>query len=180
MSDATVPTVLATARLRLRPFRADDLALLHTLYGDARVMAIRKIGPQDRDGSARQLAGIVAAWRMHGYGLWAVFDRSDGAFLGECGLRHRAEDDAVELAYGLVPDAWGRGLATEAAAAVLAFAFARLSVPRVVAVARADNAASHNVMRKLGMRLVARRPRPEDGGVVEYAVEADAWRRHSR
>jgi len=167
-------TSLSTARLRLRPFADGDLDRLHELYGDATVMAIRKIGTQDRAGTAAQLQQILGHWWRHGVGLWALFSRDDDRFLGECGLRLR-DDGTAELAYGLIPDAWGRGLATEASVAVLDDAFDRLRLPRVAAVARADNAASHKVMRKLGMQHVATRPRASDGGVVEFAIEAAAW-----
>jgi len=179
MNGETSATSLSTSRLRLRPFGDGDLDRLHELYGDARVMAIRKIGTQDRDGTEAQLQQILDHWRRHGAGLWALFSRDDDRFLGECGLRLR-NDGTGELAYGLIPDAWGRGLATEASVAVLDYAFERLRLPRVAAVARADNAASHKVMRKLGMQHVATRPRASDGGVVEFAIEAADWRSSRR
>lgn len=145
---------LVTERLRLRPFTAADGDLLFRLYGDPRVMAIRKIGVQTRAQSTAELAGIVAHWQRRGFGLHAVFERAGGRFLGECGLRERGPDDPeIELSYGLVPEAWGRGLAGEAAAAVLAEGFARHGLARVVAIARADNARSRRVMEKLGFRL---------------------------
>ena len=106
-----------------------------------------------------------------------MFDRSDGRFLGECGLRLLDDGATADLAYGLVPGAWGRGLATEAAAAVLAYAFEQLRLARVTAVARDENTASHNVMRKLGMGFVETRPRAGGGSVVEYAIDGAQWRR---
>ena len=164
--------MLETERLSLRPFTAADGGDLFTLYGDARVMSIRKIGLRTRAQSDTELAGIVQHWRRHGFGLYAVFDKTTGRFLGECGLRERAPGlDEIELSYGLVPDTWGRGLAAEAAGAVLADGFARHGLDRIYAIARASNARSRRVMEKLGFRFLDAEQKG-DVPVVRYVVEA--------
>lgn len=164
--------VLTTERLLLRPFRASDGDLLFTLYGDARVMAIRKIGLQTRAQSDAQLAEILDHWRTHGFGLYAVIERTSGRFLGECGLRRIAPDDAdIELSYGLVPEAWGKGYGSEASAAVLAHGLGRLGLATVYAIARADNARSRRVMEKLGFRFEKEWSSGEKR-VVRYVIDA--------
>lgn len=166
---------LATARLRLRPFTERDLDHLARLYGDPRVMQIRKIGVQDRGQSAAQLTAIIAHWQRYGFGLWTVFTSSGGEFLGECGLRWRDDGSSVELSYGLVPACWGRGLATEASVAALGYGFTTAGLGRIVAIANAANAASHRVMVKLGMAHVETRGQPNGHRVVEYAIDQAAW-----
>jgi RimJ/RimL family protein N-acetyltransferase len=166
--------MLETERLRLRPFTADDGDTLFTLYGDSRVMSIRKNGPQTRPQSDAELTGIVEHWRRRGFGLHAVFDKADGRFLGECGLRERDPGgEEIELSYGLVPDSWGRGLAAEASRAVLAEGFARHSLHRIWAIARASNARSRRVMEKLGFRFLDELPKG-DGAIVRYVLERPA------
>lgn len=163
---------LGTERLILRPFMAADGEMLHTLYGDPRVMAIRKIGPQSRAQSDAQLAEILRHWRKHGFGLYAVFDKAGGTFIGECGLRHiEPDDDEIELSYGLIPEAWGRGYATEASAAVLAQGFGELGLTTIYAIARSDNVRSHRVMQKLGMHLVEEIDKGEKR-IVRYAIDS--------
>lgn len=165
---------LTTERLHLRPFRAADLPALIPIYGDAAVMAIRKLGVQTPAQTEQQLIEIIDHWRHHGFGLWAVISREDGGLLGECGLRYRGKDGQVEISYGMAQSAWGRGLATEAALAALDHGFRVVGLGEVVAIAKTSNLASHRVMKKLGMHLAATWSR--DGiGRVEYLIRAEEF-----
>ena len=147
---------LITPRFRLRPFQAEDLERLFTLYGDARVMAIRKIGTQSRAETQGQMAEILRHWRERGFGLYGIYARADGAFLGECGLREaRPGADEIELSYGLLPEAWGQSVASEVARAMVAHGFATLGLAEILAMARADNAASLHILEKLGFTKLA-------------------------
>ncbi|MDE0944759.1 MAG: GNAT family N-acetyltransferase [Alphaproteobacteria bacterium] len=144
---------LETERLFLRPFKSDDLTDLAAFYGDREVMAIRKLGVLTKEQSAGQLAIIQAHWQQHGYGLWRLSGRESGVFLGESGLRHPDPEGNVELSYGLTPNAWGQGLATEASLAVLSHGFVTAGLDEVVAIAQGGNLASRQVLVKLGMTL---------------------------
>ncbi len=92
----------------------------------------------------------------------AVIRKENGEFVGWCGLDHResSQPNAV-LFYLLKKEHWGKGLATEAAEAVLEYAFCGLGLAQVDGGAAAENAASRRVMEKAGMRYVGR---TEDGG----------------
>ncbi len=150
---------IETERLRLRPFTAADAEMLFSLYGDARVMAIRKIGPQTRAGSDAQLLDIVSHWRRRGFGLWAVIEKAGGA--------------EIELSYGLMPESWGQGLGGEAAVAALAFGLERLALPTIHAIARADNRRSRRLLERLGFELEKEWLSGEKR-VVRYVVSARA------
>jgi RimJ/RimL family protein N-acetyltransferase len=77
--------------------------------------------------------------------------------IGNCGVRRKPNTEMdAEIGYELNPDYWGRGYATEAARALVAFAFGELGLHRLSAQCIADNAASIKVLRKLGMRLESR------------------------
>ena len=84
----------------------------------------------------------------HGFAFWAVMDRGSGELIGDAGLEVTAY--GVELGYTLARDAWGRGLATEAAQLCVDAAFGPLDIPRLVAVADVENPASARVLEKLG------------------------------
>jgi ribosomal-protein-alanine N-acetyltransferase len=145
---------IETERLLLRPFTRADGEMLFSLYGDARVMSIRKIGPQTRAQSEAQLLEIVSHWRRRGFGLWAVLEKTSGAFIGECGLREiAAGGPEIELSYGLLPETWGRGLGSEAARAALAFGLEVAGLRTIYAIARADNGRSRRLMEKLGFKF---------------------------
>lgn len=147
--------VLTTARLALRPFAEGDLADLHAMDGDGRVM--RTIGGglpgRTREQCAQALERMVAFADTHaGYGLLHARRRDDAAFVGGCGLYPLPDSPDVEIAYRLPCAWWGRGYATEMAAAVLAHGFAALSLARIVGVTHLDNAPSQRVLEKIGMR----------------------------
>jgi len=87
------------------------------------------------------------------YGIWAVEDRESGRFVGRCGLQvHRLWPDDVELGWGIDPELWGRGYASEAATAALEHAFETVALPRVVSIVHPENIASIRVAEKLGER----------------------------
>ena len=171
-----LPDRIETARFTLMRFQPDDLDDLYLLYGDANVMAIRKIGVQNRDQTAEQLHLICRSWQQLGLGLYAVRDGSTGRFLGECGLRPDSSDpeDGIALSYGLVPEAWGRGFATETSARVLAAGFGNLALDMILAFAKSDHPASLRVLDKLEfVRVPPRTGQP--GGVVRSDLERSNW-----
>lgn len=141
---------IMTARLRLRPLRRDDLDALAEVYLHPQVM--RWIGSHTREDVEHEIALQVEHQRTLGWSFWAVEHRDTGRMIGDCGLQpleHHGPD--VELGYDLHPDAWGRGLATEAARAVVGQAFGPLGVDRVVAVVKPDHVASQRVLEKVGL-----------------------------
>ena len=168
---------LDTKRLHMRPFEAGDLAQLIPIYGDYDVMAIRKLGVQSPAQTEAQLAGIMAHWQRHGFGIWALIDRDDpngGPLLGECGLRTWHEGGDVEISYGLAKSAWGRGLATEASFAALDFGFQTAGLEEIAAIAQAANTASHRVMEKLGTD--SQETWESDWvGLVRYSIRKQAY-----
>jgi RimJ/RimL family protein N-acetyltransferase len=83
-------------------------------------------------------------------GFWRIEGRSEGAFHGVGALIQMPDADDVEVAYRLARSAWGQGIATEAAGALVAHALGPLALPRVVAVTYPANQASQRVLDKLG------------------------------
>ena len=152
---AGAPTLIETGRLRLRDWRDGDAALLHQYCNTAEVMRWLG-GPQPAERMAEIVRGLARSQREYGHTFWVAERKSDGAFLGFCGLR-RAEAGAgglageIEIGWRLREDVWGRGYAREAATASLDFAFGPLAAPRVVAFTLAENRASWGLMLRLGM-----------------------------
>lgn len=147
---------LLTPRLRLRALTADDLDALTAVY--THPLVARWIGPHTRADVADEIALHVAGQAERGWSFWAVEDRESGRLLGDCGLQpleHRGPEP--ELGYELHPDAWGRGVATEAARAVMAAAFGPLGLDRVVAVVKPEHRASQRVLEKAGLRRAGTR-----------------------
>lgn len=151
---------LTTDRLDLRPFRLDDAEAAHRLLdthpdvwrfdpGEARTLEQR----------TEILRYRIAEFDHHGFGMWAVAERSSGSLAGYCGLQlYLLEDEPrssveCELYYKLGRGFWGRGYAAEACRAVIAFAFGRLRLPRLATCTDTDNVRSVALLRRLGMRI---------------------------
>jgi RimJ/RimL family protein N-acetyltransferase len=145
-----VREVLETARLRLRRWRAKDLETLAHWQSDAQLMSYMG-KPSFREETAAHLAHYERHWAEHGFGLWAVEEKETGALIGRAGVAyHREWPHDPEVGW-LIDVPWqGRGLATEAGAACIEYAFGELDFPRVVSICVAENAASRRVMKKLG------------------------------
>lgn len=92
-------------------------------------------------------------WAVHGFGPWAIFKRDEDELVGRGGLRWTDVDGRlkVELPWAIRSDFWGRGFATEAAAAAVEWARS-LHMEEVVALIRPDNVASRRVAEKVGLR----------------------------
>ena len=142
---------LDTARLRLRQFRPDDLAAHRAAVDDDPAVTWAHVRLPLAD-SLRRWADRLDGWQRDGYGMWIAEVRDTGTVIGHCGLQRLEEGDEVEVGYYLGRAAWGRGYATEAAAACVAFGFARCGLERIVAVVRPENTASRHVLRKVGLR----------------------------
>lgn len=147
--------MLETSRLILRAMRAEDTGALLRIFADPRVMAAFGAAPFDRPQMERWVRRNLDHQTAHGYGLFSVILKENGLLIGDCGLEliEVADAPAAELGYDLRSDHWGRGLATEAAAAVRDYAFATLALPRLVSLIREGNHASRRVAEKVGLTL---------------------------
>jgi RimJ/RimL family protein N-acetyltransferase len=176
---------LSTERLLLRRWLASDLKPFAAINADAEVME-HFPAPLTTPESAALAQRIERCFEERGYGLWAVQLRASGALAGFVGLAP-VEDElpfapAVELGWRLARPCWGRGIATEAATAAIAFASDVLDLPDLVSYTATRNARSRRVMERLGMhrdpdedfrhpRLAAAHPLAPH---VLYRIEAHA------
>lgn len=166
-----MPLPIETPRLLLRPFTLDDAPAIHELTSDPEVVryTARPVPTADVSDVMPRLARWIAYQEAHGFGVWAVQENEGGLVVGQCGLYEvEFKGPDVEVAYVLRRDRWGRGYATEAAAAALRFGFEELGLRRIVALIVPANTASIRVAEKLGMRREGR-ARHYDLDLVRYA-----------
>jgi len=162
---------IETERLLLRPFTLDDAEALHAIWSDPAAGRFRDDVPEwprprTVGDTRRYLEPIVTGQAERGYASWAVIEKATGRLIGDCGLFPADEaGPEIELAYGLAPDTWGRGYATEAARACLRVAFEELGAERVVADVDPTNVASIRVLEKSGFE-----PAGEKDGKLLYAA----------
>lgn len=147
---------IETARLRLRPCRRSDLDELHALFTDP---GVRRYLLDDtvvsRDWVAAEITSSLESFADSGIGQWAILPAGGDELIGFTGYR-RFHAPELELYYGLASSHWNRGLATEAARAMIRLGFEHHGFPSILASTDAPNAASARVLEKAGFRFEKR------------------------
>ena len=133
---------LRTESLLLDPLAREDFSWLFALYADAEVMRYIGRGVRTEEESRRNLDWLVAHGERLPFGYWVLRERATGARLGGAVLMIRREGAPAELGFMLARPAWGRGLATQVARALVAHAFADLTLPELQAFTDVGNGAS--------------------------------------
>lgn len=176
-----------TKRLLLRPFEEGDLDIVRGLYGDAKIMRYTPFDIESPEASAAHLARFVADWKKEPMVSreYVVVLAATGERIGRChiALDQPAEGAAADrnntramVGWLLVEKEWGKGYASEIAAALVAYCFDVLEVQEVYGLCHPDNAATRRVMEKCGMQLAECRrtfARYEKNGVVTYEDELE-------
>jgi RimJ/RimL family protein N-acetyltransferase len=118
---------LQTERLTLRAITMADWEPYAAMWADPRVTEFIGGEPRARDMAWPKFGQAVGMWNLFGYGNWAVIDRIEAMFMGVCGFAHY-ERGIVELAgfpeagWAFAAESWGRGIASEAIAAIVVWA----------------------------------------------------------
>jgi RimJ/RimL family protein N-acetyltransferase len=146
------PTI-ETNRLILRPFHESDLDAYTALLQTPEVRASLHL-PDDigREQAWQHMATWLGQWELRGTGQWALEEKCSGALVGRAGTHRpeRADWPGIEVGWTLHPEHWGKGYATEAGAASVAYAFAHHDVDALYSVILEENRASQAVARRLG------------------------------
>lgn len=172
-------TVFETERLVVRRLRQDDLDDFAALTGAPEVARFMDDGqPLSRELTQQWIDVSLANYRERGWGCFGVTTKDADRLIGFAGFaRPPARPGIVELIYAFAPEYWGRGFATEVAAALVAFGFEQCGMTRIEATVVPGNEASHRVLAKIGMVYEGRRA-DDDGTFVDYyAIEQGAPRR---
>ena len=177
---------LHTDRLITERLHADHFDELCHMHRDPRVMTTLAPAGAPNGGvlsdeeTRRFLRRHLDHWERHGYGLWVFRDKVDGRFVGRAGLHNTrvGGEDGVELAYALMAEFWGRGIATEMAGAILMVAFEQLGIAELVCFTLTTNRASQRVMEKVGFKYerdIVHAGLPH----VLYRIAASEWKKRS-
>jgi RimJ/RimL family protein N-acetyltransferase len=143
---------LTTERLALRRMTDRDLDWLASLYADADVTQYLG-GLKTRDQVADMMrTRIIEYYDTHpGLGVWMTIERATGDQIGFHLLNNIQGETIIQVGYGLLKPAWGKGYATEMAAAVLRYGFEDLGLPHIAGIATLPNVASQRVLAKIGL-----------------------------
>jgi RimJ/RimL family protein N-acetyltransferase len=174
-------TILTTERLRLVPFADEHLSALNLLGSDIEVMRYVGGRTESLEDTQAAIERVKARWAEWGYSWWAFFEQASGELVGAGCIQHLGREKAnpLEIGWRLRRDRWGRGLASEAARTMAAFAFDALHAPLLRAICHPDNAASAQLMKRLGMRYSGVE-HWNDMDCLAYEISAEEWRAQAR
>ncbi|HEY5430978.1 MAG TPA: GNAT family N-acetyltransferase [Solirubrobacteraceae bacterium] len=175
---ADVDAIAATARVVVRPWRVADADRFFDMYRRPEVTDWLGARPMvDRDEAVAMIGRAADRLAVDPrYGSWAVMERASGLAVGSVLLKPLPDGAGeVEIGWQMHPDSWGRGLATEAAGAVLARGF-EYGLDEVWAVTYVDNHRSARVCDNLGMRLLGITHRWYDHPSLMFWIGAHADR----
>jgi len=159
-SSNTIAPVIETERLRLRPHRANDFADCVAMWSDPAVVRYTIGDPSPPQRTWIRILAYCGHWALLSYGYWAVEERTSGRYVGELGFADFKRDivpsieGMPELGWALVPQFHGKGYATEALRAAVAWGDQRFAQGRTVCIIHPDNHQSFRVAEKLGYKAI--------------------------
>lgn len=180
VSGAAVPMPpLETQRLLLRPLTAGDLDTLVPIMADPLVMTAWE-KTFTRPEVAQWITRHQARRIRDGYGYYAAIEKATGQLVGQIGLLAEEIEQQTHLGIGYIlgRSAWGKGYATEGAAACMAYAFEELQAPLVLCEIRPENTASIAVAKRLGMKKTGWFVKQYEGKEMPhdlYTISREDW-----
>ena len=160
----TAAPAIETERLRLRGHGVDDFAACVAMWSEPDVVRYTIAEPSPPQRTWSRILSYRGHWALLGFGYWAVEEKVSGRFIGELGFADFKRplklslDGMPELGWALAPWAQGRGYATEALRAAIAWADVQFQAPRTVCIIHRENHRSFRVAEKLGYDIVLQLP----------------------
>lgn len=174
----TLGPTLETPRLILRPTAPEDFEAWAAFANDE--AATRFLGGvQPRSVAWRGFMTMAGAWAMQGFAMFSAIEKASGRWVGRLGPWRPEGWPGTEVGWGLAREAWGKGYATEGAAAAIDWAFDHLGWDEVIHCIDNANTASAKVAARLGSKLLRRQHLPAPHETLEVEVwgqSAAAWR----
>ncbi|MBF6642468.1 GNAT family N-acetyltransferase [Flavobacterium sp. J49] len=162
--------IIETSRCYLRELSVADAQHFYDLNADAEVIKYTGDKAFDNVMEAKSFLENYNQYQLYGYGRWAVIAKSDGEFLGWCGLKNSPDLEEVDLGFRFFRKYWNQGYATETAKACIEYGFNHLQLTKIVGRAMELNRASIKVLEKTGMTFVAKFEFDLHDGVL-YQIE---------
>jgi [ribosomal protein S5]-alanine N-acetyltransferase len=165
---------LETQRLVLREFQREDFRELAPILADPQVMKFSPTGVLAIAQTQGKIENFITSYQKFGFGKWAVICKERDRLIGYCGIAVEQIDnqEEKEIGYRLDSRFWGKGLATEAAAAAIQYGFEQFKFAFILGIVERANTASVRVLEKLGMQY-ERETIFHGANMDVYRVDAD-------
>ena len=180
-TDGLSAMTFETERLILRKITQNDFDSWYEILSDEETMRYYP-APYDRAGVQRWMDWTLDNYSRYGFGLWAVIQKENGRFIGDCGITMQNIHGQMvpEIGYHIHKNYWRQGYASEAALKCMEYAFENYDFPVVYSYMKYDNAASWGVAVKNGMQLIEEYTDPANEMTRVYAITREEWtRRHT-
>ena len=172
-------TTLQTGRLLLKPLELEHFDAFAAMAAEPEVMEFLSFDgkPLTRFQAWQAFASSAGHWTLRGFGWFGVFERESGDFVGRIGPWHPEGWPGFEVGWALCSKYWGRGYATEAAAATISYSFNELGQGKVISLIDPANVRSIGVAERLGEKregtvTLAHAP---NKSLFQYAISKDEW-----
>lgn len=148
--------IVETERLVIRQIEPGDVNHLSKVLTDPIVMKYSTVGVHSKEQIINYIANAQKQYELNGYGHWAIFNVTNGEFVGVCGLNKHELDsnEVVHINYRLATEQQGKGYAVEATLGVLAFAKNLLKLEAVYALIEPENIGSVKVVNRTGFQFI--------------------------
>jgi RimJ/RimL family protein N-acetyltransferase len=161
-----------------KPTEADAQALLE-IHQDPHILEHKLVtlaaAPGGIDVALRNVDRMTRQWQSRGYGHFVVVEKSSGQVIGSVGLYHPDNWPGAELTWILRRSHWGQGYATEAARAVIDWAWRNRSPDHIISLIEPANEASLRVAEKIGQQFECEDVHPISGErVYRYGIRRPA------
>ncbi|MGZ8361570.1 MAG: GNAT family N-acetyltransferase [Allosphingosinicella sp.] len=170
--------MIETARLMLRGWHRDDFGPYAAMLSDpdtARFITRNGQAYGERE-TWHEMTFLVGHWQVLDYGMFVVEERETGRFLGRIGPLQPIGWPGFEIAWGLAPEARGKGYASEAAAAAIDWSFASFDLDRIVSIIHPRNLASQRVAGRVGERRTEEQFTPFREACDVWELRREDWR----
>lgn len=166
--------ILETERLYIREFTYEDAPFIIELVNNPTWLEFigdRNVSTLD-DAHRYMRDKIIYLYHQYGYGPWLLEEKSTHQSIGMCGLINRDFLTDTDIGYALLPAYTGKGLAFEAAKAVLDYGYQVLQLPAIVAITLPTNSTSIKLLHKLGMHSTGNVQPPQSPNTLKLFVPA--------
>ena len=145
--------MIESQKLNFRKLDSTDFDFLFRYHSDPELTKYLPLGkPYPKDKVIAYLDNRINHWQQHHFGTFIISLKSTSQTVGYCGLEYVKETEFIDIRYGVIRDAWGGGIANEAANRCIEFGFMDLKLDRIFGAAEPENLPSLAVLRKIGMR----------------------------
>lgn len=172
------PPILETERLILRSPESKDFEAWTEFHADAEVMKFLG-GVMGPELTWRSVCAMTGAWTIEGFSMFSIIEKATGNWVGRLGPWRPNGWPGTEIGWGLARSAWGKGYATEGAAAAMDYVVDHLGWTEIIHTILPENVGSIKVAERLGSRYLRQAPTPPpfEGMMWDvYGQSADEWR----